>query len=86
MGYEKEIDYKAKMDEAVKTGDYESAAKYEKIRNEKIDGEKLPYEKTNNYSGWLDTTDYSNIIKEQIKSGASREKVSDTAVACTCLF
>lgn len=78
MGYDKEIDYKAKMDEAVKAGDYESAAKYEKSRNEKIDGEKLPYEKTNNYAGWLDTTDYSNIIRDQIKTGASREKVSDT--------
>lgn len=78
MSYNKETDYQAKINEAVEAGDYESAAKYEKSRNEKIDGENLGYKKTNNYSGWLDTTDYSNVINEQIASGASKSSVSNT--------
>ncbi len=78
MSYNKDTDYQAKINEAVKSGDYESAAKYEKSRNEKIDGENLGYEKTNKYSGWLDTTDYSNVIRKQVSSGASKGAVSDT--------
>ena len=78
MSYNKETDYQEKINEAVKTGDYESAAIYEKQRNEKIDGEKLPQEKTNYYSGWLDKTDYSTVIKNKIASGASRKSVSDS--------
>ena len=78
MSYNKETDYQAKIDEAVSSGDYESAAKYEQSRNEKIDGENLNYEKTNRYSGWLDTTDYSNVLKSQMASGASKRDVSDT--------
>lgn len=49
MGYSKDIDYQQKIDEAVKNGDYASASNYEKLRNEKIDAEGLPYEKTSNY-------------------------------------
>lgn len=78
MSYNKDIDYQAKIDEAVSVGDYESAAKYEQSRNAKIDGENLNYEKTNNYSGWLDTTDYSDVLREKISSGASKKSVSDT--------
>lgn len=78
MSYNKETDYQAKINEAVKAGDYESAAKYEQSRNEKIDKENLGYEKTNRYSGWLDKTDYSNVIRDQISSGASRDDVSKT--------
>ncbi len=78
MSYNKETDYQAKINEAVSSGDYESAAKYEQSRNEKIDGENLNYEKTNRYSGWLDTTDYSNVLKSQMASGASKKDVSDT--------
>ena len=78
MSYNKDTDYQAKINEAVKSGDYESAAKYEKSRNEKIDGENLGYEKTNKYSGWLDTTDYSDVIRSQVSSGASKSAVSDT--------
>ena len=62
----------------MESGDYESAAKYEQSRNEKIDGEGLSVAKTNNYSGWLDKTDYSNVIRSQISSGASRSDVADT--------
>lgn len=78
MSYNKDTDYQSKIDKAVKDGDYKSAALYEKTRNEKIDGEKLGYEKTNNYSGWLDSTDYGTVIKNQINSGASKKSVADT--------
>lgn len=78
MSYNKDTDYQAKINEAVKSGDYKSAAQYEKDRNEKIEKENLSYEKTNNYSGWLDNTDYSNVINRQISGGASKKSVSDT--------
>ncbi len=78
MSYNKEIDYQSKINDAVANGDYKSAAKYEQSRNEKIDSEGLSYEKTNRYSGWLDDTDYSNVLKKQMSSGASKSSVSDT--------
>lgn len=78
MSYNKEIDYQEKIDEAVKRGDYESAALYEKSRNEKIDGENLNYKKTNHYSGWLQKTDYSDVLREQMGSGAPKREVADT--------
>jgi len=78
MGYNKETDYQAKINEAVKNGDYESAAKYEQSRNEKIDKENLSYEKTNKYKGWLDTTDYSNELRSQMLSKAPKTEVADT--------
>lgn len=78
MSYNKEIDYQSKINDAVANGDYKSAAKYEQSRNEKIDSEGLNYEKTNRYSGWLDNTDYSNVLKKQMSSGASKSAVSDT--------
>ena len=78
MSYNKEIDYQSKINDAVANGDYKSAAKYEQSRNEKIDSEGLNYEKTNRYSGWLDDTDYSNVLKKQMSSGASKSSVSDT--------
>lgn len=78
MSYNKETDYQSKINEAVKNGDYVSAAQYEKSRNEKIDAEGLGYEKTNNYSGWLDNTDYSVKLKNQMSSGASKKEVADT--------
>ena len=78
MSYNKDIDYQQKIDESVNAGDYKAAAKYEKERNEKIDGENLNYEKTNKYSGWLDDTDYGTVIQNQIQSGASKDAVSKT--------
>ena len=78
MSYNKETDYQSKINEAVSKGDYESAAKYEQSRNEKIDKENLGYEKTNRYSGWLDTTDYSNVLRKQMSGGASSNDVSET--------
>lgn len=78
MAYNKDIDYQAKINEAVSNNDYKSAAEYEKSRNEKIENEKLPYQKTNRYSGWLDDTDYSIELRNQMASGASKNKVSST--------
>ena len=78
MSYNKETDYQSKINEAVKKGDYESAAKYEQSRNEKIDKENLNYEKTNKYKGWLDTTDYSNVLRSQMLSRAPKSDVADT--------
>lgn len=78
MSYDKNTDYQAKIDEAVSQGDYKSAAKYEQSRNEKIEGENLNYKKTNNYSGWLESTDYSDVLREQMSSNAPRKNVADT--------
>ncbi len=78
MSYNKDTDYESKINEAVANGDYESAAEYEKSRNEKIDGENLSYKKTNRFSGWLDKTDYSNVLRDQMASGASRNEVANT--------
>lgn len=50
MAYSKDVDYKAKIDEAIKNGDYASASRYEQSRNEKIEKEGLSYEKTYNYT------------------------------------
>lgn len=78
MSYNKDTDYESKINEAVANGDYESAAEYEKSRNEKIDGENLSYKKTNRFSGWLDKTDYSNVLRDQMASGAPRNEVANT--------
>lgn len=78
MSYNKDTDYQEKINEAVKKGDYVSAAKLEQSRNEKIDSEGLNYEKTNRYTGWLDDTDYSVELKKQMNAGASRNTVSKT--------
>ena len=84
MAYEKDKDYQALIDQAVKQGDYQSAAKYEQARNEKIaDLDKTGANTygattTNRFSGWLDKTDYGNIGKQQMALGASAEDVLDT--------
>ena len=78
MAYNKDTDYSKLIKESVEGGNYSKAAEYEKARNEKIDGEKLSYEKTNDYSGWLDKTDYGTVIQKKIASGASRSSVADT--------
>ena len=78
MAYNKDTDYSKLIKESVEGGNYSKAAEYEKARNEKIDGEKLSYKKTNDYSGWLDKTDYGTVIQKKIASGASRSSVADT--------
>lgn len=78
MAYNKNTDYSKLIKESADGGDYVKAAEYEKARNEKIDGEKLGYEKTNDYGGWLDKTDYGTVIQKKISAGASRSSVADT--------
>lgn len=78
MSYNKDTDYQEKINEAVSRGDYESAANYEKSRNEKIDGEGLSYEKTSKYAGFLDKTDYGTVLNEKMSTGASRSSVAGT--------
>lgn len=77
-GYDKDTDYKALMDDAASRGDYKSAAGYEQQRNAKIAGEGLSYQQTNDYAGWLDETDYSDILRQQMSAGASSKDVADT--------
>lgn len=50
MVYDKNTDYQAKINEAVKNGDYASASRYEQARNEKIKNENLSYDTTNKYT------------------------------------
>ena len=50
-GYDPNVDYMKKMQEAAASGNYEQAAKYEQQRNEKIKSEGLSqYEQTDQYS------------------------------------
>lgn len=78
MAYDKNKDYTTLINDAVNSGDYYSAAQYEQQRNEKITNEGLDYATTNRFSGWLDDTDYSTILKDQMASGASADTVSET--------
>ena len=50
MAYDKNTNYQEEINKAVANGDYASASRLEQLRNEKIDGEGLSYEKTNNYA------------------------------------
>lgn len=77
MSYNKDTDYQAKIAEAAGAGDYKKAAEYEQSRNEKIDGENLNYQKTNNYAGWIEKTDYAADIQKQISNGAGRSDIAD---------
>ena len=62
--------YKDEIDEAVRRGDYVQAGYLERERNKKIDNEKLPYAKTNEYSAYLDR-DYGDEILAGIRRGDS---------------
>ena len=57
VDYNTAIDYMAKIQDAVKRGDYAAAAQYEKQRNAKIQGEGLQnFETTNLYGKYIPTT------------------------------
>lgn len=81
MGYSKDKDYQALIDEAVKNGDYASASRYEKERNEKIDGEGLSYTKTNNYAKpkGVDDATYNKMQNTSFNSSASVQGATQTA-------
>ena len=72
--------WSTKINEAQAAGDYKLAAQYEQARNDKINSSNYTGNQTttNNYAGWLDTTDYSSIGWDQMNSGASAEDVLDT--------
>lgn len=71
-------DYSKLMSEAAAKGDYKAAAQYEQLRNQKIDGTGSSYAKTNQYSGWLDTNDYSARGTAQMAQGASASDILAT--------
>ena len=84
--YDKDTDYQALINDAVKSGNYKAAAQYEPQRNAKISDmnaasggtNKYGATATNKYAGWLDDTDYGTIGKQQMQSGASAEDVLKT--------
>ena len=60
-GYDKKVDYTAKINEAIANQDYRSAAIYEQQRNEKVRGEGLTqYKTTSHYVDYLPKTDEIN--------------------------
>jgi len=75
--YKKETDYQALIEQAAAKGDYRTAARLEQQRNAKIDGEGLHYQKTNNYAGWLDKTDYGEQIMGAVANKNSKGTVAD---------
>ena len=59
--FDANTDYQALINEAVSKGDYQSAAQYEQLRNQKIDaGYGSGNDKTNNYSQFLNTGSNTN--------------------------
>lgn len=57
--YDTQTDYAALMGKAAASGDYTSAARYEKLRNAKIKGEGLDYETSDYYSKYLPENRYT---------------------------
>lgn len=57
--YDTQTDYASLMEKAAASGDYTSAARYEKLRNAKIKGEGLDYETSDYYSKYLPENRYA---------------------------
>lgn len=82
--YDANKNYSKLIQEAVASGDYRTAAQLEVERNYKVDDMNAlgtntnGYTTTNNYAGWLDTTDYGTIAKQQMAYGASPDEVQET--------
>lgn len=71
-------DYMAKLNDAMRNGDYSAAAKYERQRNAKIDGENLGYGKTNiTYSPQYDDEINSLFDKLLNRKGFSYNAATD---------
>lgn len=75
--YNPSTDYQAIINNAVKNGDYATAAKAEQLRNQKITATGSNYNTTNIYSGYLQP-DYGTIGQQQMANNASWEDVLDT--------
>lgn len=59
--YDKDTDYKALMDKAIASGDYQAAARYEQQRNAKIAGEDITkYQQTRNFGSEYDLEHFTN--------------------------
>ena len=71
-------DYQAIINNAVKNGDYVTAAKAEQLRNQKIASTGSNYNTTNMYAGYLDNADYGTIGQQQMANNASWQDVQDT--------
>ena len=73
--YSNDVDYSNEIKKSIAAGDYAGAEKYERLRNEKIDGEGLNYQKTYDY------IDVGTELQKAMKSGASADKVNELRVA-----
>lgn len=87
MAYNKNRDYQDEINKAVQSGDYYTASQLEKERNEKIDAEKLSYNKTNNYTVPLgvDGNTYNKMMASHNQSDDSKAKDQATNSAYTNL-
>lgn len=75
-GYDKNVDYKEKMNAAAEAGDYAAAARYEQQRNEKIAGEGLTqYQPTQQYQQYLPKTN-AERMDELFTQIMNRDKFS----------
>ena len=73
--YNPNEDYMDLMTQAYKNGNPTLAAYYEQLRNYKIDNTGNGYDKTNNYQGYLDKTDYGQLGQQLMNSGADWKDV-----------
>lgn len=64
--YDKDVDYQQRINEAVDTGDFLSAAQYERQRNEKISGEGMNYTPTNKYQAYQQAVDSRQQLGQQL--------------------
>lgn len=72
--YDKNKDYTALIRKSVADGDLFAAAQYEQQLNAKIDGERLPYQKQNNYSDYLDSNPISDTYDGKVDYTAAINK------------
>lgn len=70
-------DYQAIIKSAVDNGDYQTAAKAEQLRNQKITATGSNYNTTNAYTSYLDI-DYGTLGQQQMANGASWQDVLAT--------
>ena len=75
MAYDKDRNYQDEINHAVARGDYAAASRLEQQRNEKIDAEKLEYDKTSKY------VIPNGVSDETYNQQMSQHKVSDDVLA-----
>lgn len=79
MAYDKDRNYQEEIKQAVASGDYASASRLEKERNEKIVGENLSYSQTNQYSipNGVSDENYNKMMSEYKQSDDVLQKGTD---------